>query len=109
MNHTGRVIKQYKFDLVLMDIQMPLMDGLEATRIIKSDDQFKDIPILAMTAHAMEYDAHKSIEAGMIEHLTKPIAPINLKQVITKVLKEIHGSDILTFSERDKAAIESKL
>lgn len=74
------------FDLVLMDIQMPEMDGLEATRIIRQNKRLADLPILAMTAHASQYDAQKSIDAGMNEHLTKPIEPTVLRDMLVTVL-----------------------
>ncbi|TCS72753.1 signal transduction histidine kinase [Sulfuritortus calidifontis] len=61
------------FDLVLMDIQMPGMDGLTATRRIRQDARFKTLPILALTAHALAEDRRRCEEAGMQDHLTKPI------------------------------------
>ncbi len=61
------------FDLILMDIQMPDMDGLTATRLIRAEPELKNIPIIAMTAHAMPGDKEKSLAAGMNAHLTKPI------------------------------------
>ncbi|MBF0262769.1 MAG: response regulator [Magnetococcales bacterium] len=61
------------YDLVLMDIQMPEMDGHAATRVIRSDVRFAELPILAMTAHAMEADREASLASGMNGHITKPI------------------------------------
>ncbi len=62
------------FDLVLMDIQMPVMDGLTATKLIRADSRFRSLPILAMTAHAMNGDRERSLGAGMNDHITKPIS-----------------------------------
>ncbi len=61
------------FDLVIMDIQMPRMDGLCAARKIREDARFTHVPIIAMTAHAMNEDREKSLHAGMNAHTTKPI------------------------------------
>jgi CheY-like chemotaxis protein len=60
-------------DLILMDIRMPIMDGLEATRRLRSLPQFKDIPIIALTASVGESTRDKCVEAGCTEHLSKPI------------------------------------
>ena len=68
-------VKAEAFDLVLMDIQMPIMDGLTASRLIRQDARFKDLPIVAMTAHAMTDDREKSLNAGMNDHINKPINP----------------------------------
>ena len=81
-------MEQDKFDLVLMDVQMPEMDGLEATRRIRSDPRFADLPILAMTAHAMREDRAISLEAGMNDHITKPINLPELFQALTRWLPE---------------------
>jgi PAS domain S-box-containing protein len=70
------------FDLVLMDIQMPVMDGLTATRLIRSDARFHQLPIIAMTAHTMSGDRERSLEAGMNDHLTKPINPDTLAAML---------------------------
>ena len=65
--------KEKKPDLILMDIQLPVMDGLEATKILKVDPVTKNIPIIALTAYAMEDDEERVIQAGADGYLTKPI------------------------------------
>jgi len=75
-------LQQASYDLVLMDIQMPEMDGLEATRRIRRNNQLQDLPIIAMTAHAMAGDRDKSLAAGMNEHITKPIDQAELFQIL---------------------------
>ena len=71
-------VKKSTYDAVLMDMQMPEMDGEIATREIRKDPQFADLPILAMTANAMEGDRERCIEAGMNDHIPKPIDPDDL-------------------------------
>jgi PAS domain S-box-containing protein len=75
-------VKAKDFDLILMDIQMPVMDGLSATQEIRKLGKpgLDKLPILAMSANAMDADYHKSLEAGMNDHLTKPIKPEKLRQ-----------------------------
>jgi PAS domain S-box-containing protein len=71
-----------EFDLVMMDIQMPEMDGLTATRLIRADERFSQLPIIAMTANAMTGDKENSLAAGMNDHITKPILPAKLTAVL---------------------------
>jgi PAS domain S-box-containing protein len=70
-----RRVRQQTYALVLMDVQMPVMDGYEATRRIRALPGCEALPILAMTANAMEGDRERSIAAGMNDHVTKPIDP----------------------------------
>lgn len=77
-----------KYDLILMDIQMPGMDGITATRQIRSlKSEAKTTPIIAMTAHAMAGDREKSLAAGMNDHITKPIDPELLFLTLVKHIK----------------------
>ncbi len=75
-----------RFDVVLMDIQMPEMDGLEATRILRQDGRFRDLPIIALTADAFNEERRHSREAGMNDHVTKPIEPGELMAAICQQL-----------------------
>jgi len=80
-------VKSELYDAVLMDIQMPVMGGFEATQEIRKDGRFKDLPIIAMTAHAMAGDREKSLEAGMNDHVTKPINPDELFSTLVRWIK----------------------
>jgi len=80
-------VKENNYDAVLMDIQMPVMDGYTATRAIRKDERFKELPIIAMTAHAMAGDEDKSLEAGMNGHVAKPIDPDQLFSTLQKWIK----------------------
>jgi CheY-like chemotaxis protein/HPt (histidine-containing phosphotransfer) domain-containing protein len=79
-------LEQEKFDCVLMDIQMPVMDGITATRKIRRIYTKKQLPIIAMTAHALQSDAQLSLVAGMNAHITKPIDSNVLYQTLTRLL-----------------------
>ncbi len=84
------VIKQLEQtvpDLILMDIQMPEMDGYETTHIIRSQEKYNSLPIVAMTANAMKEDIQKSIDVGMQDHISKPVNPNQLYQTLAKHLK----------------------
>ena len=79
-------VRSEPFDLVFMDIQMPEMDGITATQIIRAEEGFQSLPIIAMTAHAMVGDRERSLEAGMNEHIIKPIKPRDLFTVLARWL-----------------------
>jgi CheY-like chemotaxis protein len=90
---TGRealyALRSEKFDLVLMDVQMPEMDGFEATREIRRREQStqEHIPVIAMTAHAMNGDHESCLQAGMDDYVAKPINREELRQTIERVMK----------------------
>ena len=86
-------VQKTHFDLVLMDIQMPEMDGFEATRLIKEDSRFTDLPIIAMTAHALAGDRERCLEKGMDDHLSKPINPDGLFNMLSKWLESAETDD----------------
>ena len=79
-------VRTQTFDLVLMDVQMPHMDGLEATRQIRAQPAYRELPILAMTANAFESDRQQCLDAGMNDHLAKPIEPEQLTATLVRWL-----------------------
>jgi signal transduction histidine kinase/CheY-like chemotaxis protein len=81
------MVQRGAYDVVLMDIQMPVMGGFEATQEIRTDGAFKDLPIIAMTAHAMAGDREKSLSVGMNDHVTKPIDPDELFSALVRWVK----------------------
>ncbi len=78
------ILKNEKFDLIFMDIQMPVMNGFEATREIRR--QNNNVPIIALTANAMKGDEQKCLKAGFDAYLAKPLRPQTLQEVLTKYL-----------------------
>lgn len=80
-------LRSSRIDLVLMDIQMPVMDGFEATKAIRhGDDQFKNVPIIALTANASPQVIESCIASGMNDHLAKPFTPHDLFRILGKYL-----------------------
>jgi two-component system cell cycle response regulator DivK len=66
-------VKKHNFDLILLDIQLPKMDGLEVLSKLKADGQIAKVPVIALTAHSMRGDAERFISAGCIDYISKPI------------------------------------
>jgi len=81
------------YDVILMDIQMPVMDGYEATQAIRSlpDARLAGIPIIAMTANAFQEDIKKAAEIGMNGHIAKPLDIPGMKATLQQVLKKTPG------------------
>ena len=78
-------LRQKAFDLVFMDVQMPVMDGYEATQCIRNEpSSFQQIPIIAVTAKTLEGDREKCLSAGMDDYLAKPVNPAQLREMISK-------------------------
>lgn len=110
---------KHHYDLVLMDLQMPVLDGYDATREIRRLPQFDKLPIIAMTAHSMPEERQKCREVGMQGHISKPIAPEILLQTLRQWLlasgeripttpaptkedfDELDGSDVSAFKAKD--------
>lgn len=77
-------LHQSKFDIVLMDLQMPIMDGYETTRQIRENNNWKALPIIAVTAHALDSEYLKCRDTGMNDYITKPIDPDALLDILSK-------------------------
>ena len=80
------LVQPDRFDLILMDMQMPVMDGVTATTHIRQELELTEIPIIAMTANAMESDKQMCFDAGMNDHLAKPF---DQKMLIDKIIKNL--------------------
>ncbi|MES2951798.1 MAG: response regulator [Pseudomonadota bacterium] len=100
------LVKDNTFDGVLMDCQMPVMDGYAATRAIRSNPRFKDLPIIAMTANAMAGDREKVLEAGMWDHIAKPLNVAEMFATIAKWIKpkSVDTIEVVATQEMDTRA-----
>jgi len=81
-------VRTEKPDLILMDIQMPVMDGMEATKILKGDEETRDIPIIALTSYAMQGDEQRIRESGCDGYMTKPIDVKHFLKEVDQILNE---------------------
>ena len=81
-----QLAREYPPDLILMDIQLPGMGGLNATRIIKKDSVLKDTPVIALTSYAMQGDEKEAREAGCDDYITKPIDRQRFLETISRFL-----------------------
>ncbi|TXI75036.1 MAG: response regulator [Dechloromonas sp.] len=89
-------LQKGRYDLVLMDMQMPVMDGLEATRCIRAMPEYADLPIVAMTANAFAEDQALCLDAGMDDFLPKPVNADKLYVMVLKWLSRHHQASVLT-------------
>ena len=90
------MVGEHDYDLVLMDMQMPVMDGIAATKAIRSNPRFRELPIIAMTANAMDADREMCRQAGMNDHVSKPIDPDAMFATVMRWIKPRRSSDLRT-------------
>ncbi|MCK4236764.1 MAG: response regulator, partial [Candidatus Krumholzibacteria bacterium] len=105
-----RALEAIPYDLVLMDLQMPEMDGFEATRIIRDSESGvlnHDIPVIAMTAHAIKGDQERCREAGMDDYVAKPVKPQELLQAIEKHFSSVVSCEPLETSKAESSGGEA--
>jgi len=84
------------FDVVLMDVQMPEMNGLEATEAIRAHETGRRVPIIGITAHALRGDRERCLEAGMDDYLPKPVRRRQLDQALARTVPAVERPDALT-------------
>jgi len=82
-------LQKNKYDVILMDVQMPTMDGIEATKIIRKMEKYKDIPIIALSAHAFEDEIKNIFDAGVDDYVSKPFNKEILIEKIYSVLDKV--------------------
>ncbi|MCX8028086.1 MAG: response regulator, partial [Thermodesulfovibrionales bacterium] len=106
---TLQMLKDGDFDLVLMDVQMPIMNGLEATKIIRSGSNIKNprIPIIAMTANAMEGDRETCLASGMDDYISKPIKVAELLAILKKYSSDKEGETLKTLKKEQITKIKA--
>ena len=80
-------------NLILMDIQMPVMDGVSAKKVLLADERTKDIPVIALTSYAMKGNKERLIEAGFIDYISKPISKESFIEAVEKALRKSHVRD----------------
>lgn len=82
-----KLFRQNTYDLIFMDIQMPELEGLQVTRVIRESEKETRVPIIALTANALQGDEQKCLEAGMDGYLAKPIKIKDLEAILTKFVR----------------------
>ncbi|MGI2258839.1 response regulator [Shewanella sp. GXUN23E] len=102
-------LAQNEFDLVLMDCQMPVMDGYQATAAIRRQEKYRSLPVIAMTANAMAGDREKCLAAGMNDHIAKPIQVALLYQTLLKHLPCVQGQVTTGWPEHPQLDVDRGL
>ncbi|ABV37472.1 Signal transduction histidine kinase-like protein [Shewanella sediminis HAW-EB3] len=102
-------VKTELFDVILMDIQMPVMDGYTATRHIRKFSGYEELPVIAMTANAMDGDREKCLDAGMNDHIAKPIDPASMFAALVKWVTPQEGADEVFVPDASVSDAEVKL
>ena len=97
--------REHNPDLILMDIQLPEISGLDVTKQLKSDDELKSIPVIAVTAFAMKGDEQKIREGGCEDYISKPISVGKFMATINQYLEGDEPSDNKKEDEADQAAL----
>ena len=108
-NEAVKALEQIQYDLVLMDCQMPVMDGLEATRVIRdpsSNVLNHDVPVVAMTANAMQGDRQQCLDCGMNDYVSKPVKLEDLENVLVPLLYREAGSAMYTTESKTGGAVD---
>lgn len=95
------------YDIVLMDLQMPEMDGYQATRKIRSEARFTKLPIIAMTAHATTEERERCLDAGMNDHISKPIDPSLLYETLSRFYKQAESAQTVEIQKPPAKGKES--
>lgn len=95
------------YDIVLMDLQMPEMDGYQATRKIRSEARFTKLPIIAMTAHATTEERERCLDAGMNDHISKPIDPSLLYETLSRFYKQAESAQTVEIQKLPAKGKES--
>lgn len=87
-----KMAKEHLPALILMDIQMPGVDGIAAIKTLQADEETKDISVIALTSYAMKGDKERLIEAGFIDYISKPISKADFIETIKKIMRMKHKS-----------------
>jgi CheY-like chemotaxis protein len=98
-----QTLETQRFDVVLMDVQMPVMDGFQATAAIRANPNWAYLPIIAMTAHAMKGDRERCLEAGMNDYITKPVRLEDIRTVISRWLRPRPSDGLSERASADEA------